>query len=298
MLLRAPAKINLTLKILSKRADGYHEISSLMRAIRLFDEVEVTTGQNGDVSCVRIRTQGTSPFCLPSCPDGPENLAYRAAGLALKSWGGVRGIDIALDKHIPVAAGLGGGSADAAAVLLGLARELKPEAGIAEVAALGAALGADVPFCVYSCAEANPFLGYKGAAAAIAEGIGEKLSLIGEPENAFVLLVKPAVEVKTGDVYALFDKMAAPRPAGAPASGNDLEAVCAEAHPVVSGTLDALKKLCGEAGAGGATVQLSGSGPTVYAYFRDTEKTDKAGQILNRAKEAFPGMFVHLTAAL
>ncbi|MDR3364387.1 MAG: hypothetical protein LBS91_05495 [Clostridiales Family XIII bacterium] len=369
MLLKAPAKINLTLKILSKRADGYHEISSLMRAIRLFDEVEIVLRETkGDVrlcenaavfaseakqsiktSCKPglhglprrcaprndgLSTQADASFVLhlggmPGVPDGPGNLAYRAAALMCAESKKETNepspfalIDITLKKRIPVAAGLAGGSADAAAVLLGLAKLLLPSADTREIAALGAALGADVPFCVYACAAANPSLGYEGAGAARAEGVGERLTLIPEAEKAFVVLAKPQVGVPTKEIYALFDS---PNPisrrANEPspfvrASDNDLEAVCAYAYPIVAETLARLKALCAEeamsAPVHGATasndkaaantpnaptakVQLSGSGPTVFACFGDKAA---ATHVFARAKTAFPGMFVFLAETL
>jgi len=366
VLLRAPAKINLSLGILSKRADGYHEISSLMRAIRLFDEAEILfSGQNGadGAGSGRPRVALSVRGDTEGVPDGPGNLAYRAAELALKAWGSGNGdgngdddddgngkgdgdgnglcglpgidsrrIDIILTKRIPAAAGLAGGSADAAAVLLGLAKGLKPDIGLGEVASLGASLGADVPFCVYSCAAANPFLGYEGAGAALAEGIGEKITPVQPAGSGWVVLVKPPVAINTGEVYALYDARqndaahalydarqndaaftgrhgvsAGPGHTG----GNDLQAPCAEAHPIVAEVIDGLGKICAEEAAGGARgalCQLSGSGPTVFAYFAaenpaDGHRARKAAEnpatiVYKRAKEVFPGMFVYLTETL
>ena len=306
MLLKAPAKINLTLRILSKRADGYHEISSLMRAIRLFDEVEIALTP-GDAPRISLRTD------MAGVPEGPDNLAYRAAGLALETWRGkaesestregAQYIDIAIKKRIPMAAGLGGGSSDAAAVLLALAKAWKPEAGLSEVAALGARLGADVPFCVYACAAANPEIGYGGAGAAIAEGVGERVSPIIAPERGHVLLVKPPLGTRAGDVYALYDegRDAMGDSQAAISSENDLAAPCAKAWPVVAEVLSTLRGICREEGANEAKVQLSGSGPTVFAYFESGRASGShetmaamAARIHKRAIDAFPGMFVQL----
>jgi len=301
MLLRAPAKINLTLRILSKRADGYHEISSLMRAIRLFDDVGISfpergAGGPGDRRRPRcaLRVLGS----MEGVPTGKDNLAYRAAELAAETWG--RNCDITLTKRIPAAAGLAGGSADAAAVLLGLAKGLETGAALAEVASLGASLGADVPFCVYSCAAANPSLGYEGAGAALAEGIGERISPIPAPASGWVVLVKPRVEVKSGEIYALYDARRNPAPL---AQGNDLEAPCAEARPVVAEVLAAMKSICAEEaadGSHGAECRLSGSGPTVFAYFscdnRDAQTLARG--VYKRAQKTFPDMFTHLTETL
>ena len=398
LLLKAPAKINLTLRIVSRRADGYHEISSIMRAVSLYDEVEIVlrSGQAGGTG--RTVSQGDEPkgdgsFGMPAIrvradaegvPEGPENLAYRAAEAAFSAWGGglpdfaeqAEGnggdvsaawaspglaLDITLKKNIPVAAGLAGGSSDAAAVLLGLAKMLwadrrqdsgkptvsgsggKPTAGLcnageqdgvaepklADIAALGAGFGADVPFCVYACAAANPGLGYAGAGAALAEGIGERISPLYAQGKARVLLVKPAAGIKAKEAYALFD--AGGTAAGvegtvAGVSDNDLEAACADAWPVVGETLYALKKICAEEGMAGVKVQLSGSGPTVFAYFEGEEVgcvnnpgsqknssydpqvkgqggggsscPEASERVYARAKEAFPGMFVCLAETI
>jgi 4-diphosphocytidyl-2-C-methyl-D-erythritol kinase len=320
MLLNAPAKINLTLRVLSRRADGYHEISSLMRAIRLFDEVEIALPVKNDRS---IRQTESSRLRLHvkkgllqepiifDLPTGTENIAYRAAELALGAWGaeGAEGpqIDIALTKNIPVAAGLAGGSADAAAVLLGLAREFRPEARLEEIATLGAALGADVPFCVYACAAANPEIGYKGSSAALAEGIGERITPLPAQEPVNVILIKPPIEVSSSAIYELWDKKGRPSQGSknSVAGGNDLEAPCAEAWPIVAETLAGLRKIFEEESVADVTlrstvaktaVQMSGSGPTVFACF--PEQSASAKRLYERVKTAFPGMFTCLTETL
>jgi len=267
VIVKAPAKINLTLRILSKRADGYHEISSLMRAIRLFDEVEI------DFYAAGINVSSDAE----GVPEGPDNLAYKAAELILGKSGG---IDIFLRKRIPTAAGLAGGSADAAAVLLALANDKKLD----DIAALGAKLGMDVPFCVYTCAAANPELGYKGFTAMAASGAGEELTPVNDPEKAWIVLVKPQIEIPTKQVYDLYDIWNGPTPD----SENDLEAPCADAWPVVGETIAELKNICG----GDVKVQLSGSGPTVFAYFKDEAEAER---VFDRSKSHFTGMAVYLT---
>jgi len=290
--MKAPAKINLTLRILSKRADGYHEISSLMRAIRLCDEVEITLRTGG--------SEGLAPPVLSirsdteSVPEGSGNIAYRAAELMTGMYPGrCSHIDIELKKNIPVTAGLAGGSADAAAVLLGLAKELAPEAALADVASWGAKLGMDVPFCVYTCAAANPALGYKGAGAALAERAGDALTIIAAPEKAWIVLVAPPVEVPTKQVYELFDIWKGP----VSDSDNDLEAPCADAWPVVAESLIKLKTICADEGACDVKVQLSGSGPAVFAYFYEPQKA-LAERVCARAKTVFRGVPVYFTDTL
>jgi len=295
VLIKAPAKINLSLKVLSKRADGYHEISSLMRAIRLFDEMEIATGQDRSGSySVRLKIEQNmdSPLFLS---DGPENLIHRAADLVQKEWSIRPCADIFLRKKIPVAAGLGGGSADAAAILLWLASKYRPEAGIRDIASLGARLGADVPFCVYSVAAANPQLGYKGAAAMVADGIGEVLSPAALECRAWVVLVKPRIEIRTSQVYALFDSLQKTNAM----SDNDLEAPCADAWPIVAGVLSSLKEICLSEGAEETKVMLSGSGPAVFAYFQEgPEPETTAFRVYERSKEFFKEMFVSIIETL
>jgi len=290
--MKAPAKINLTLGVFEKRADGYHEISSIMRALCLFDDVEVAlfACENGSPAAPEIIARADAP----GVPEGPANLAYKAAELMLSMFpGDIERIEISLKKNIPAAAGLGGGSTDAAIVLLYLAKALAPEAKLPEIASWGTELGMDVPFCVYACAAANPELGYGGAGSALAEGAGERLTIIEDMQKALVVLVKPQAEILAKQAYDLYDLWDS-RDHG---SDNDLEAPLAEAWPIVAETLTALKTICAEEGAGGVKVQLTGSGPTVFAYFEAREK-DEAGRVYARAKNVFGDAFVCLAETL
>ena len=328
MLLKAPSKINLTLKILSKRADGYHEISSLMRAIRLFDELEVSltlddrslyVSTNPVIASVAKQSSISITTNTLDIPKGQKNLAWQAADLVVKelAGGSISGrIGIHITKNIPIAAGLGGGSSDAAAVLLWAAKNLAPETKMPELVKLGAKIGADVPFCLYSCAMANPALGYEGASGALAEGIGEMITPVHEAEKAYVILVKPEIKVNTKDVYSLYDMVhdvgaaqaidiidadGDPRN-GCPIPDNDLEYPCIKSWPIVAETIAKLKKICETEGAGKAKVQLTGSGPTVFAYFGEdafgSAAQASAVRIHERAKAQFKDRFVHLTETL
>ena len=301
MLLKAPAKLNLTLRILSKRADGYHEISSRMKAICLYDEVDIVVSDDpvivSEAKQSRIQIKTNSPFL----PDGPENLAWQAAALAMKELTvGSRNIRIKINikKNIPIGAGLGGGSADAAAVILGIANTLSPETDISELAAIGAKIGADIPFCVYSCAAANP-IGYEGFGSAVAGGIGERLDPDQADGKGRVVLVKPDISVNTNEAYALYD---ATKSSKLSDSENDLESPCAASRPLVAEIITRLKKLCEEEGAGEAKVQLSGSGPTVFVYFSEDRfggSADKlAEDIYEKAKAIYKDYFVYLTGTL
>jgi len=293
VVIKAPAKINITLRVISKRADGYHEISSLMRAVSLYDEVEISALElGGDAAgppaiITRSNDEGL--------PDGPENLAWRAADLMLGMFPGrFAQIDIFLKKNIPVAAGLAGGSCDAAAVLLYFSKKLAPEAELSEIAAWGAKLGMDVPFCVYACAAANPGLGYEGTGIALASGAGDILTFVAPREKAWVVLVKPMISIPTKQVYALYDEWKSETSC----SENDLEGPCREAWPVVSESLNTLKNICAEVCSEEVKVQLCGSGPTVFAYFEGFGKKSAAESVYDRAKHAFPDMFVCLTETL
>ncbi|MDR3304812.1 MAG: 4-(cytidine 5'-diphospho)-2-C-methyl-D-erythritol kinase [Clostridiales Family XIII bacterium] len=325
MRIKAPAKINLLLDVLGKRPDGYHEIFSVMQALELCDIVSAELadekpGQKGTVhlSC-RGRTDEPSPFVL-DVPADESNLGYIAARAAFERFapaasGGVR-IDI--EKYIPIAAGLAGGSADAAAVLLALAR-LWYEKGLirrlvplSEIAKAGTRIGADVAFCVLACAAVNPWAGYAddplAAPAALAEGIGERVSGLRPGRKAHVLLVKPNLSVPTKEIYGLFDAGQSGAVQGQKGTvhlscrgrtdepspfvpfcemRNSLEPVTSRAYPAVAGLLAEMRAFCV-----GGKVLMSGSGPTVFAYFFE-EKA--AAAAYEKAQSAFPDMYVFLT---
>lgn len=262
--LLAPAKINLFLRITGRRADGYHTLVSGMQKLALYDEL-----------CLEAAAQGIEL----RCPDGksPENrtnLVYRAAELifAHPRAQGIKpasGIRIILHKHIPVAAGLGGGSSDAAATLQGLNR--LTQAGLAEdeLAALGLQLGADVPF----------FVG--NSAAALARGVGEELSPASALQGYSVLLVNPGFAVSTRWVYQnlnltsidLADNLQSSHDWGNTVDFvNDLEQVTLAQYPVIG----ELKKELLQQGA--AVALMSGSGPTVFGLFTDKLQAGRAAE--------------------
>jgi len=259
-----------------------------MRAIDLYDEAFIDAREGGSglaPPVVRISSD------MAGVPEGRGNIAYRAAEFMLDLFPGRLGrVDIKINKRIPVAAGLAGGSADAAAVLLYLAKILAPGAGLAVISEWGSRLGSDVPFCLYACAAANPGLGYEGAAAALAEGAGERITPIGSLEKARVVLVKPEVEIPTKQVYELYDEWEGKDGF----SDNDLEEPCSRAWPVVAETLSTMKQICGGSN---VKVQLSGSGPSVFAFF-EGEASAEANRLYNKAKKVFEGFFVYLADAL
>ncbi|MBO4324279.1 MAG: 4-(cytidine 5'-diphospho)-2-C-methyl-D-erythritol kinase [Lachnospiraceae bacterium] len=260
----APAKINLSLDVLGRRGDGYHEVRMVMQSIRLSDRVRIHRIAGKDIV---LRNS------LAYLPGGKGNLAYDAAVLFREETGIQDGIFIEVDKNIPVAAGLAGGSTDGAAVLCGL-NELF-ETGLSEekLREMGLRLGADVPFCIMG-------------GTALAEGIGEKLTKLKDAPKFHVLLVKPSAGVSTKEVYTRLDAMESithPDIDGmlraieegshlgvASKIGNVLEPVTRGICPEIADIERAMKSF------GCEGVQMSGSGPTVFGLFADKDRAKAA----------------------
>ncbi|MBH8604744.1 4-(cytidine 5'-diphospho)-2-C-methyl-D-erythritol kinase [Thermoactinomyces sp. CICC 10522] len=263
---KAPAKINLTLDALYKRQDGYHELEMVMTTVDLFDRIDLFEKESSSITL-----ESSSGLV----PQDERNLAYRAAVLLREKIGIKRGIHIRIDKHIPVAAGLAGGSSDAAATLRGLNRLWGLGLSDEELAAIGAEIGSDVPFCVYS-------------GTAIARGRGEILTPLPPPPPCWVVLAKPGHGVSTADVFGRLkvDEIAEHPETEQMAEalrkrdydhmvrllGNVLEPVTMEMHEDVG----KIKKKMKEFGADG--VLMSGSGPTVFALIR---QESRARRIVN-----------------
>ena len=271
LVLKAKAKINLGLDVLAKRPDGYHELRMVMQSIGLHDEICLTVTQEPGI---RIRTDA------PGLPTDKRNLAYRAAALLMEEFGIGQGLKISLNKKIPMAAGLAGGSADAAAVLKGVSRLFGLNLSMEELQKRGVQLGADIPYCIMM-------------GTALAEGIGEKLTRLPDAPACHVLLAKPPVEVSTGFVYGnlkvdrlekhpdIDGQTAAIRDGDlkkmAALMGNVLETVTIPVHPVIRELKDEMRSL----GAVGA--MMSGSGPTVFGLF---DEEDRAGEAYERMKHS------------
>jgi 4-diphosphocytidyl-2-C-methyl-D-erythritol kinase len=280
----APAKINLYLKIIGRRPDGYHEIETLMQKVALYDEVELSFA---DEPGIHLCCQHAD------LPEDERNIAFRAAQLFVTHTGrNEQGIRIILRKHIPMAAGLGGGSSDAATVLRGLNQLLAAGCSTQELAEMGLKLGADVPFFVHD------------VPAAWASGIGERL-VPAEPLRGFnVLLVNPGIAVSTKWAYETFSQAAGrialtsarekfnisnfPDESGIPVRQgffrpkdmlNDLEAVTAAQHRVIG----KLKQRLLRAGAAGA--MMSGSGSTVFGLFAVGTEAQAASCLRELQKE-------------
>lgn len=274
--LKALAKINLGLDVLRRREDGYHEVRMIMQTIGLCDELEIRkTKQPG----IQVETN------LYYLPTNENNLVYKAAQLLKDEFDLRDGIGIRLRKRIPVAAGMAGGSSDAAAVLWGMNQMYKLGLSRQELMDRGVKLGADVPYCVL-----------RGTA--LAEGIGEKLSVLPPMPKCYILIAKPGISVSTKFVYenlhandlrpeqhpdvdAMIRAMEK-KDLGLLASrmGNVLETVTVPAYPVI----DEIKRFMVEHGALGA--MMSGSGPTVFGIYDTRGKARQAYRELRSRKLA------------
>lgn len=263
---KAPAKINLMLDVLHKRPDGFHEVEMIMTMVDLADRLELSELPRDSI--IISSQAGYIPL-------DEKNLAFQAARLIKDRYDVKSGVHIHLDKRIPVAAGLAGGSSDAAATLRGLNRLWRLNIPVEELLELGAELGSDVPFCITG-------------GTALATGRGEKLTPIGSPPQCWVVLVKPQINVSTAEVYG---RLRSANIAVHPSSllmrraieegdfqgvcdrlGNVLEEVTLKLHPEVQQIKDAMTRL----GADG--VLMSGSGPTVFGL---VSKQSKVARIYN-----------------
>ncbi|ALC17430.1 4-diphosphocytidyl-2-C-methyl-D-erythritol kinase [Desulfuromonas soudanensis] len=250
----APAKINLCLHVVGKRPDGYHELAMLMQRVSLYDTVRIALVAEGGV---RVVCKGVD------LPPGGENIAARAARRMLELSGADCGVEIVIDKAIPVAAGLGGGSSDAAAVLMGLDEMLSTALGKERLMAEGGKLGADVPFFIFK----EP---------AWATGIGDCLETVPSLAPFWYVLVNPGVAVSTAWVYQNLGLTSPGTVARMPGflettAGvvrllhNDLEGVTIPRYPVIASLKERLL------GLGAAGALMSGSGPTVFGVFEGVE---------------------------
>lgn len=268
MQLRAMAKINLGLDVVRKREDGYHEVRMIMQTIRMFDRVTVYRIPEPEI---RISSN------LHFLPVNKNNIAYKAARMMLESQPVRGGVSISLQKRIPVAAGMAGGSADAAAVLYAMNRIFYMGYTLEELMDFGLRLGADVPYCLM-----------RGTA--LAEGIGEELTRLPACPPCYVVIAKPAISVSTRfvyenlhldettrhpDIYGLADAICRQDLYGMlPYMGNVLESVTIPAYPIIGEIKERFME-------NGALISLmSGSGPTVFALFDNYEMALRAKEAL------------------
>ena len=277
--LKALAKINLGLDVLGRRENGYHDVRMIMQSIFLYDEVRI---EKKEAAGIEVETN------LKFLPVGEDNIAYKAAKLLIDEFGIGEGVRITLRKHIPVAAGLAGGSSNAAAVLFGVNRIFRLGLSQKDLMERGVKLGADVPYCIM-----------RGTV--LAEGIGEELKRLPAMPKCTVLIAKPPISVSTKTVYeALDSKEITEHPdidgiikglelgnlkmiAGS--MGNVLEKVTVPMHPEI----EKIKQEMKEAGALGA--MMSGSGPTVFGLF-ESRAAARAAQRNIREKELTRQVYV------
>lgn len=267
----APAKVNLGLRVSARRGDGFHEIDTLFATVEIGDRLRLARTASGVAGTVNDR-RGPGAGAEPVPPMGPENLAFRAAEAWLEAAGRPGGVHVELDKRLPIAAGLGGGSSDAGAVLRAIA-SLWP----ADVDTLAVAkkLGSDVPFFA------------SGHAVARGRGRGERLVARSLPAR-WLVLVNPGVAVPVAEAYGAlmafgppldWDAVASAWSEGrAPRWRNDLQAGVLRGHPEVRAALSALS----EAGLGAPL--LSGSGATCFGLARDEEHAGRVAREIGAAR--------------
>ena len=259
--LSAPAKINYLLDVIAKRPDGYHDLRMIMQRVNLCDQISLTITGAPEI-IVACNSAGA--------PDGPKNIAWKAAKTLLDLSKSIQGVTIEITKNIPTAAGLGGGSSDAAAVLMGLNQLLELGYSDKKLMEIGCTLGADVPFFIFK-------------KTALAEGIGEKFTLLPDMPKCFILLINSGIHVSTAWVYRSL-QLTSKRELNklpeffesieqvASILSNDLEAITVSAFPVIAEIKSRLIKL------GAVGSMMSGSGPTVFGIFKDFASAETARQ--------------------
>ncbi|MDL2295787.1 4-(cytidine 5'-diphospho)-2-C-methyl-D-erythritol kinase [Lachnospiraceae bacterium OttesenSCG-928-E19] len=278
--LRALGKINLGLDVLGVRENGYHDVRMVMQSVYLYDNVLISKKSEPGIE---IKSN------LYFLPNNENNIAYQAAKLLIDEFSINSGVSIHLKKHIPVAAGMAGGSSNAAAVLFGMNRIFRLGLSQKDLMERGVKLGADVPYCIM-----------RGTA--LAEGIGEELTPLPSLPRCYVLIAKPGISVSTKWVYEKIDKatdLKHPDIDGlidglykqdlrkiAQSMGNVLEEVTVKEYPVIEEIKDAMKEF------GALNAIMSGSGPTVFGLF---DKRAKAKEALNQIREKKLAKQVYLT---
>jgi len=285
MKLKAYGKINLGLDVVRRREDGYHEVKMIMQTVNIYDRIFIKKNDSGEI---KIKTN------LFYLPNNSDNIMYKAAKLLFDEFGITKGLDINLQKNIPVSAGMAGGSTDAAAVMFGINVMFRLGLSIEELMEHAVKIGADVPYCLL-----------RGTA--LSEGIGEKLTRLSPPPNCFIVIAKPGFGVSTKHVYQNLNLDGLERHPDidglmeaiknkdlkkmSEKMENVLETVTAKEHPEI----DRLKQLMVECGA--CVSLMSGSGPTVFGLFEKKEDANKAKEIIvskKLAKQVFVTRFFNI----
>ena len=261
---KAYAKINLSLDVTGKRPDGYHEVRMIMQTVDIYDTLVFEKQDEG----ISIDVGGSD------LPADEDNLIYKAAKAVMDRCGICGGVKISLDKNIPIAAGMAGGSSDAAATLRGVNRLFECDLTNDELREIGVKIGADVPYCVEG-------------GTVLAEGIGEKLTPLSQLPEYIIAVAKPEKGVSTGNIYKALDEIfntithpdvdamlsamnTCPGTGFLKYLGNVLEYVTEPRCPEVG----EIKKIFDEGGSIGTL--MTGSGPTVFAFFEDKAVAQKA----------------------
>ena len=262
--IQAMAKVNLGLDVLRRRADGYHEVNMVMQTVRLYDTLVLTAREEEGI-LIHVDAENV--------PDDDNNLISKAAHILYQEYSIPKGVEISLTKQIPIAAGMAGGSTDAAATLVGMNRLFGLGCSEERLKELGVRIGADVPYCIQG-------------GTMLSQGIGEKLTALPPAPDCILLIAKPDLYVSTKEVYQKLDAAALTSHPNIDAMveaikqqdllqiaanmGNVLETVTEKEYPVIG----RLKQLMKEEGALNAL--MSGSGPTVFGIFSDEEKAKQA----------------------
>lgn len=285
LVLKAYGKINLGLDVVRKREDGYHEVRMIMQTVGVYDKIDLFYS---DEPGIRVETN------LYYLPSNENNLAFKAAKLLMDEFGVLRGVDIKIKKFIPVAAGMAGGSSDAAAVLFGINKLFSLGLTMEELMIRGVKLGADVPYCVM-----------RGTA--LSEGIGEVLTSLPPMPQCQILIAKPGISVSTKYVYEnlrlnSLGAEAHPDIDGITGAirkndfygvsrrlGNILETVTIPAYPVIEDIKIRMKDL------GAVNALMSGSGPTVFGLFNSPAAAQNAYEEMRYGDSSSLAKQVYLT---
>lgn len=286
---KAYAKINIALDVREKRDDGYHDVRMIMNQIGLHDIVSLSLNDSDEI---------TVSSDSANIPCDNSNLAYKAARLffevASKEGIETGGVDIHIEKNIPVSAGLAGGSTDAAAVLKGLNELYNYALSRRELLAIGASIGSDIPYCIVG-------------GCSYAYGRGEKLKHLESINKAYVLLVKPEFGISTGAAYnaidngtdnvhpdvlaikSILEEGSSDITAIAPYMANTFENVICNEHPVIRDIINSIDEN------GPVKTMMSGSGPSIFAIF---EKKDEAENVADKLKSEYSNIEIYVTELL
>lgn len=268
--LKALAKVNLGLDVLGVRENGYHDVRMVMQTIYLYDKVTI---QKTEEAGIRLKTN------LDFLPVDEKNIAYKAAKLLIDEFEIKEGVEITLEKRIPVAAGMAGGSSNAAAVLVGMNRLFELGLGQKQLMERGVHLGADVPYCIM-----------RGTV--LAEGIGEILTPLAPLPKCYFVVAKPPISVSTKTVYEKLDSHEIEEHPDidtvieglqegnlkkvAENMGNVLERVTIQDYPVIEEIKNVMKQ------SGALNAMMSGSGPTVFGIYEDKKLANETKQRIKK----------------